>query len=237
MAIMRTTINSLAGSEDTSLALLRLMYLVSPALPVGAYAYSQGQEYAVDACWLKDGVALQAWLGDVMRYGLGRLDVPVLKRLYIAWTDGDDAQVNQWNDFLFASRETRELLLEDEQLGLALGRVLETHGISEYKNNIKASPSFATLFALAASRWGISVADMQKGYVWAWLENQVSVAAKTVPLGQTQAQKLLMQLMPLIPEIIDKSSTLQDDDIGGSLPGLALASSLHERQYSRLFRS
>ena len=222
---------------ETNLALLKLMYLVSPALPVGAYAYSAGQEYAVDAGWLITEDELGDWVSGVMAHSLGKTDAPVLARLYTAWAENDFERVCYWNDFLRANRETKELQLEDEQLGLAMVRILETHGITAHQGVLDAAPSFATLFALAAQSWNISKRDTVYGLLWSWLENQVAAATKSVPLGQTAAQRILMRLIPQIPQICDQALILSDDDIGGGLPGLALASSLHERQYSRLFRS
>lgn len=219
-------------------SLLHLMHLVSPALPVGAYAYSQGLEYAIDSGWAGSEPALQDWIEQVMTHSLGQLDVPVLRRVYNAWQADDLAQVNDWNDFVLACRETQELLLEDEQLGLALGRLLESLDISQAaRSNFSRSPSYVTLFALAGVRWQVSVDELARGFVWSWLENQVAAATKIVPLGQTRAQQLLVALMPAVDEVCERAKTLTDDELGLSLPGLAMASCLHERQYTRLFRS
>jgi len=216
--------------------LLHLMHLVSPALPVGAYAYSQGQEYAVESGWLKGDGALAEWISGVLRFSVGCLDLPVLLRLHAAWAANDAEKVNEWNHFVRANRETSELLLEDEQLGQALQRLLASLDIQS-KIKIAAPSSFVTQFALAGVRWQISSDDLIQGFAWSWLENQIAAATKIVPLGQTHAQQLLVELMALIPEVCAKAKQLSDDEIGIGLPALAIASSLHERQYSRLFRS
>lgn len=221
----------------SSPSLLKLMYLVSPALPVGAYAYSQGQEYALDAAWVTNVPELIDWVDGVMRGSVGRNDLPVLSRQYRAWEDNDDDLINHWNQFLRASRETKELLLEDEQLGVALGRVLETHALTRHNDTLLSAPSFVTLFALAGVEWKIPLDDLMQGFLWSWLENQISVATKSMPLGQTQAQQILMVLQKHIPEICDDAMLIAEEDIGTGLPGLAMASCLHEQQYSRLFRS
>lgn len=219
-------------------ALLHLLHLSSPALPVGAYAYSQGLEFAIDSGQLKTTDEVANWLKGVLIYGLGQLDLPVLIRAYSAWAKNDFVAVNHWNYFLRGCRETSELLMEDEQLGIALARLLGDLGLPvEAVNSLKVKPCFAIMFALAGYYWKIPLADLLQSFSFSWLENQVAAATKIVPLGQTAAQKLLLQLIPVIPNAITCAQQLADDDIGTSLPGQVMASSLHEYQYSRLFRS
>ncbi|WP_075186273.1 urease accessory protein UreF [Teredinibacter haidensis] len=217
--------------------LLHLLHLASPALPIGAYAYSQGQEYAVESGWLKEEGGLSEWIAGVLQYSVGCLDLPILQRLYCAWQSGNIEQVNAWNSFIRANRETSELLLEDEQLGQALQRLLISLEMESADITLESPVSFVSLFSLAGVRWQIDIEDLMQGFVWSWLENQVAAATKIVPLGQTHAQKLLMELMGLIPDVCETAKGLADRDIGVGLPALAIASSRHERQYSRLFRS
>lgn len=218
-------------------ALLKLMHLVSPALPVGAYAYSGGQEYAVDSGWLQTDEDITDWIRGLMQHSLARLDLPALERLYNAWEHDKTDKVNHWNNVVRANRETHELLLEDEQLGQALQRLLISLEVKSAETEFKNPPSFVTLFALAGVRWQIPLTELMQGLVWSWLENQIAAATKTVPLGQTRAQKLLVKLMEHIPAVCQHALTINDDEIGVGLPGLAIASARHERQYSRLFRS
>lgn len=238
-------------------ALLHLLHLVSPALPVGAYAYSQGLEYAIDSGWLKTQADLSDWLENVLSLGPGLLDAPVLVRCLDALQQQDDAGLAYWNHWILACRETNELLLEDQQLGVALQRLLVSLGVAaaagpafvgsltpasvtavgtgEGVSVIK--PSFAAQFAVACHHWHITKIEAVQGFLWSWLENQVAAATKIVPLGQTQAQKILVHLMQNIPAVAERALTLSDDEMGISLPGVAMASAMHERQYSRLFRS
>ncbi|MDO6746087.1 urease accessory protein UreF [Gilvimarinus sp. 1_MG-2023] len=219
-------------------ALLHLMHLVSPALPVGAYAYSQGLEYAIDSGWLKEQDELEDWMLSLMQRSLATLDLPLLHRFFAAWQSNNIDEINRLNDYLRACRETRELLLEDEQLGVALNRLLQSLEVAQADINLyRATPSFTCQFALAGVHWNIAIEDLAEGFVWSWLENQVAAATKIVPLGQTQAQKILVALLPHIPAVCKGASDVPDERLGQSLPGVALASSLHERQYSRLFRS
>lgn len=218
-------------------SLLHLMHIVSPALPVGAYAYSQGLEFAIDEQWLTSNEALCDWISELLHNGLGHLDLPILLRCMRAWKQQNAQELDRWNDFLRASRETSELLLEDEQLGIALSRLLVDLDIPGAKQGFSAKPSYVTQFALACTHWQIPEPEAMQGFAWSWLENQIAAATKLVPLGQTQAQKLLIKLMVEIEPVCEKSMTLPDDALGLSLPGLAIASAQHERQYSRLFRS
>ena len=219
-------------------ALLHLMHLISPALPVGAYAYSQGLEYAIDSGWLSDCDEIAEWLTGVMENGLLYLDLPVLRRMHKAWGTLDIEQINHYNALLRACRETRELLLEDEQMGQALNRLLQSLGVAEAAPVYsQMPPGYVSQFALAGNHWQIDTETLCQGFVWSWLENQVAAATKLVPLGQTRAQQLLVALMPVIPRVCQLSADVTDDELGMSLPGLAMASSLHEHQYSRLFRS
>lgn len=219
-------------------ALLHLFQLVSPALPIGAYAYSQGLETAAEEKWIKDFDSAQDWISNVMSNALGKLDLPILLRLREAWDADDVQQVGHWNELLLASRESKELLFEDTQMGEALHRLLVELKIpkaDEWPSEQKIC--FVTMFSLAAKHWRISPESMAKGFVWSWLENQVSAAIKLVPLGQTDAQKLLLLLMPDVSLVARQSQLIADEDIGNNLPRLAIGSMQHEVQYSRLFRS
>ena len=221
--------------------LLHLLRLASPTLPVGAYAYSQGLEWAVEAGWLTPAAgqgktdAVKQWLAGLLQYGLGQLELPALAHLLAAWDAGDCELLNQYNDLIIASRETFELQMEDEQMGAALARLLKDLGIAQA--DYPVTPCYVIQFALACQQWRIATGPALAGFAWSWLENQVAAATKLVPLGQTQAQQLLMAIMPQIHPACTTARQLDDADLGQSLPGLALASAHHERQYSRLFRS
>lgn len=220
-----------------ALELLKLLYLASPSLPVGAYAYSQGLESAVENMWLDNDDKICAWVLGVLENSIASTDLPVLSRCYDAWLANDLAAINHWNTFLIASRETKEFLLEDSQLGIGLARVLETHNITKHQGTIDDPISFPVLFALAGTEWSIDKKELSHAFAWSWLENQIAAATKTIPLGQTQAQRILMRILEALPKILVSAEQIREDAIGAGLPGLALASCLHERQYSRLFRS
>jgi urease accessory protein len=222
----------------TDLALLRLLQLVSPGLPIGMYSYSQGLERAVDEGWISNAGDAGVWIAGLMDTCLTRIDLPILARLYDAWNCGNLEQVDYWSRILTACRETAELRAEDRQTGQALARLLDSLAIAGMQPWIrKPEATLACVFAFAAVNWGIPKHETVIGYLWSWLENQVLCAVKLVPLGQVAGQRLLIDLAGKIPVLVDQALKFADDDIGGSAFGLALASSRHETQYSRLFRS
>ena len=222
----------------TDIALLRLLQLVSPSLPIGMYSYSQGMESAVADGWLTTSDEVREWLTGIMTHTLTCVDLPILARLYDAWQADDLAGLTYWQSRLPAYRETAELRLEDRQCGQALARLLSLLGYSEMQDWIRnADTTLAFVFAYAANIWGITKSAALTGYLWSWLENQVLCAVKLIPLGQVAGQKLLVSLAEEIPALVDQALSLNDEDIGGGTISLALASSRHEMQYTRLFRS
>jgi len=219
-------------------ALLRLLQLASPALPVGAFAYSQGLEWAVEAGWVKDESGAGEWIGGLLEHSLARADVPVFARLHRAWHEAAEPEVEYWNAWLGAVRESAELQAEDRHLGAALARLLADLGEERARAWAgRGDAGFATLFALAAVSWGIPVRSGALGLLWAWTENQVAAATKLIPLGQTAAQRLLSALQQRMPVAVEQGLALEEAAMGMGAPGLALAGALHETQYTRLFRS
>jgi urease accessory protein len=221
-------------------SLLSLLYLSSPALPVGAFAYSQGLETAIDKGWVTDENALTDWISGILTNGLALQDLPLFYRLYDAWQAEDSASVVHWNQWVFACRESAELVMEEEQMGKSIMRLLNSLGktpTTEVCRALTSECGFVAAFALAAVRFDVPAKEAAMGLCWSWMENQVTVSCKTIPLGQTKAQQVLMKLMPLLQDAIEQSLYIQDEDIGATLPGFAMASAFHETQYSRLFRS
>lgn len=216
--------------------LLSALYLASPSLPIGAFAYSQGLESAIDMGWVTDESSLQQWLGGVLLEGLTQLELPILVRCLKAAADEDKAALCRWNDILYANRETKELLLEEEQLGQSLLRLMSSlEKVS--RDSVPEKPAYLVMYAVACDRLGLDELHAMTAFLWGWLENQVTVACKTIPLGQTSAQKVLMAVMPLFEESLSQARHVNEEKIGATLPGLVMASAFHETQYSRLFRS
>ncbi|PWG65878.1 urease accessory protein UreF [Spiribacter halobius] len=220
------------------MAELRLWQLVSPSLPVGAYAYSAGLETAVEQGWVTDAEGLAAWTGGQIRHALAGLDVPVLLRLHRAWAADEPAAVAAWTLRLLAARETAELRAEDRHLGRALARLLADLGEPRAAAfDVDGDVTWATAFALAAVGWQVSAWAAARAYLWAWLESQVAAGVKIIPLGQTAGQRVLRDVAAEMPAAVAHAATLPDDDLGATAPGVSLASSWHETQYTRLFRS
>ena len=237
-AITTTEPDASAGGAMQPLALLRLMQLVSPALPIGAFNFSQGMEYAIETGWIRDEEAAYRWIHGVAQRGVGSLDLPLLARMYGAWSEGDALRARELSRQLMASRETRELREEDRHLGRSLARVLAglgMEGAEAWQRDEDATQ--AALFSLAAVRSGVPLDAACAGYLWAWCENQVLAAVKLLPLGQTAGQRVLERLRLEIPQICRNALALEDEDIGTATAGLGIASCRHETQYTRLFRS
>lgn len=220
-------------------ALCRLLQLASPALPVGAYTYSQGLEWAVEAGLVHDqGSALQ-WIAGLLEEGIGRCEAPLAGCLQRAWASGGMGEVERLNDEFLASRESSELRAETLQMGYSMRRLL--HDLDDFPvpAAFDALPevSFPCAWGLAAALWEIPLADSLTAYLWSWCENQVMAALKAVPLGQAAGQRLLLELGGRIPAVAQQALSLPEERWSNFAPGLALASSRHETQYSRLFRS
>ena len=230
-----TTIDS-TDITTTSASLLRLLQLSSVSLPVGGFAFSQGLEFAVETGWVRTAEQTEDWLVSQLQESVARVDLPVLQGAMQALAADDLADWQEWNDIALANRETRELRFTDAAMGQALKRLLGTLSIA-MPVSAQQDVSFVSLCAGAAHSWQMAFDLAAYGYLWSWLENQIAAATKLVPLGQTQAQLLLGRIQLAIPEAIAVANTLDRDSLGGSLPGLALASSWHETQYTRLFRS
>ena len=219
------------------LALLGLMQLVSPALPIGAFAWSQGLESAFELGWVTNEEELGEWLEGVLEDGLTRCELPLLLRLQTAWAEQDAAALAHWNDWLHATRETAELSDEDLRLGSALVRLLTSLNLMPPDGLMPEEPCYVTLFAWGATLRNVPQRQTLLGFAWAWLENQLAVACKAMPLGHTAAQRLTERLRPQLVTAVDNAMHMNDTELGPIIPGLALGSAHHETQYSRLFRS
>ncbi len=218
-------------------ALLQLMQLCSPSLPIGGFSWSQGLEFAIDCGYVANEEQMGRWLTALLQSNLAQLDLPLLLRLYRARQQDDNEQLQHWNQLALASRETAELLLEDEQMGAALSKLLaDVHGIS-IVSQVAAPLSYLTAFAVASVHLSIAERAMLSGFVWSWLENQIAAAIKTIPLGQTAGQRLFQNHLKTVESVLKAAYDVTDSALGMSMPGQVLASMFHEEQYCRLFRS
>jgi len=218
-----------------------LLRLASPQLPIGGYSYSQGLELAVEQGLVRDPPSARRWLEDQLRLNLARFEAPLLLAHCTAAAAGDWEALHQLAERHRASRETRELRQESRQMGYSLRQLLED--LPELDAPSRAllarsdEPGLALAWSLAARAWGIAPQDALAAWLWGWLENQLAVLMKTLPLGQQAAQRLTSALLPALDEAQHAAGDTDPEGWGGAAFGLALASMAHERQYSRLFRS
>lgn len=212
--------------------------LASAALPIGAFAYSQGLESAVAAGLVTDAQSAQRWIDGVLRYSLLSLDIPLFVRLHRAFSDARDDDARVWSQRLLAQRATSELRDEERQLAAALFRLLAKQGCARAEVWQRSScRTLAAAHAFAAHEYRISAELGAAGYAFAWAEAQVGAATRLIPLGQTDAQSVLSALLAAIERGLPGALDRADAEIGATTPQQALLSAAHETLYSRLFRS
>ena len=225
----------------TDFSLLSLLQLASPALPVGAYSYSEGLEMLVERGIVNSPETLQNWIEWELQQGAVSLDGAVMVRALNAASTGNWGKVEEWNYWSSATRETEELRQQSWQMGNALLRLLMNLWPVEDRLEItglgKEDCNFAVAFGIAASYWQISQDVALLGYLHSWACNFIGAGVKLIPLGQTAGQQLLFNLQPNIVAAVHRILRVEDDDLSSCTWGLSLASMHHETQYSRLFRS
>ena len=222
-------------------SLLQLIWLASPALPVGGFSYSEALEAAVDHAGVLDEASTQAWLRDQLHLTLARSDLPVIAQAVPAWRSGDHARTNTLNNWVLQTRESNELRLQTEQMGRSMMDWLRTQHAGDaalqMHTRVVASPSYPIASALALSRTQASVRDCMLSYAFGWAENMTQAAVRAVPLGQSAGQRILAMLASEIPQAVAQALLVPDDGRQAFAPMLAILSAQHETQYSRLFRS
>ena len=221
-----------------SIGLIRLLQLASPTLPVGAYTYSQGLEWAVESGVVCNESAALAWIGDCLAFGSASFEAVYLVGMMAAWRADDMPRLIMLDAEFIASRETAELRAETLQMGHSLVRLLTDLGDFPVQRLAAFSePSFPLAWSCAAASWSISTEEAVTGYLWAWAENQVMATMKAVPLGQTAGQRILFELGRRLPELASVALDTPDELTHNYLPAFSIACSRHETQYTRLFRS
>ena len=220
----------------TDASLLQLIWLASPALPVGGFSYSEGIESAVDAGLVSDEETAALWLVDQLHLTLARADLAVTAQAIAAWRDHDPVRIAELDAWVLQTRETSELRQQTEQMGRSLVEWLKAvqPGLAV---RVQHPLTWPVAFALAASTSGASTRDCLLAFGFGWSENMAQAALKSVPLGQSAGQRILGHLALEIPAAVDSALALGDDDRQAFSPMLAILSSRHEAQYSRLFRS
>lgn len=232
---MQTTTAALPASS-----LLQLIWLASPALPVGGFSYSEGLEVAVERAGVATESIATDWLNDQLHLTLARGDLAVIAQAIPAWRANDLPRIKQLNDWVLQTRETSELRLQAEQMGRSLLEWLRNHdgaNAEHIEACAQLPPTYPIAFSLAVSQTEAGVSDCLLAYAFGWAENMMQAALKSVPLGQSAGQRILARLSRDIPFAVKAAMQLLDSERQAFSPMLAILSSQHETQYSRLFRS
>ncbi len=222
-------------------SLLQLMWLASPALPVGGFSYSEVLESAVDAGRVSTEAQAAAWLHDQLQLSLARADLPIAAAAFEAWQRGDTTRIAALNDWVRTTRESAELRLQTEQMGRSLLEWLRNRDMEDARlatlAALKPAPTWPIAFALAAAQTGAPLEASLLSFAFGWAENLVQAAIKAVPLGQSAGQRILARLSAAIPEAVARAMQTNPAEAQAFSPMLAILSAQHETQYSRLFRS
>ena len=221
-------------------SLLQLIWLASPALPVGGFSYSEVFESAVECAGITTESLTSDWLDDQLHLTLARGDLAVIAQAIPAWRESDLQRLAQLNDWVLQTRETSELRLQAEQMGRSLLDWLRNHdgaNPSHIVDCARMQPTYPVAFSLAASQTAAAVGDCLLAYAFGWAENIMQAAIKSVPLGQSAGQRILARLARDIPAAVEAALQLPDSERQAFSPMLAILSAQHETQYSRLFRS
>jgi urease accessory protein len=225
----------------TLLARTRLLQMTSQAFPIGAYSQSFGLEAAIDSGVVSDESSLHQWIKDVLSFSLTSYEIPVLREMTRAWIAEDDEALERLNMLFLATRESAELRSASVQMGFSMRAVLAAlpnlPGALTDKLRSMQEPCLPCVWSAAACAWAIPEPESIVSYLWSWAENQVLVALKAVPLGQSAGQRVLLQIGERIAQFTQACLSMDDGLRSNFAPGLAILCSQHETQYSRLFRS
>jgi urease accessory protein len=223
--------------------LMRLLYAASPARPTGSFAWSGGLAPYLLSGEVKSSEGLKAWIGDAVRLMLVPCDLPLLCRCFGAAVRRDAGAFARWNSVSFASRGTRELFLGESETGASVMRMLEAGGLADgFPEGMREGQvGYVAAYGLMGAALGLSWDDrgqLAAAFLWGAVENLALCAAKSVPLGQSAVQAVLMELLDgLLPRAVEEALLLDDRELGASAPLLAIRSSGHESSPLRMFRS
>lgn len=222
-------------------ALLHLLQLASPSLPIGAYSYSQGLEAAIERGTVTNEASARIWIISNLQEVVAYFEAPVLWRLMQAFAQRDFTAVSKWTDIFLAGRDTAEFRAETIQMGYSLGKLIAELKIADCDllggMQSQIDLPFPTALACAAVALNIPPDAVIHASLFSWAENQVLVCVKSVPLGQVAGQRLLLSLRDEIEDAAALAMRLEDDELSNWAPGLSLLSMQHEVQFHRLYRS
>ena len=221
--------------------LLQLMWLASPALPVGGFSYSEALESAVEAGLVRNESQAADWLDDQLHLGIARSDLPLLGQAMAAWRRDDLAAVATLNDWVMHTRETSESRQQVQQMGRSLAAWLKNRAGGDPRvaqlAALPPAPTWPVAFGLAGVHTGAPAREALLAFAFGWAENMVQAALKAVPLGQNAGQRVLARLADAVPAAVDRALRANPSERQAFTPMLAILAAQHETQYSRLFRS
>ena len=225
----------------TMLAKMRLLQIGSQAIPIGGYSHSHGLEAAIESGLVRDEPTVQQWITDMLSFSIGSYEVACLEKMSEAWIVQDFDALRGLNDEFLATRESAELRSATVQMGFSMRALLAVlpnlpHTLISALQTMH-EPSLPCVWSGAANAWAIAPCDSMAAYLWSWAENQVLVAMKRVPIGQSSGQRVLLNMGSQIAQLMERRQSRDDRKHSNFVPGLAILSSQHETQYSRLFRS
>jgi urease accessory protein len=224
-----------------TLAQMRLLQIASQAIPIGGYSHSHGLEAAVDSGLVHDEASVQQWITDMLSFSIGSFEASCLERMSDAWIARDYDALCGLNEEFLATRESAELRNATVQMGFSMRSLLSV--LPDMPDALNSAlrtmpePSLPCVWSGAATAWAIAPCNSLAAYLWSWAENQVLVAMKSVPIGQSSGQRVLLSMGSQIAQLIERWPSRADTKLSNFVPGLAILSSRHETQYSRLFRS
>ncbi|RYX86309.1 MAG: urease accessory protein UreF [Bradyrhizobiaceae bacterium] len=228
-------------SADEGAALYRLMTWLSPSFPVGAFSYSSGIEWAVEAGDITDATSLRHWLSAMLSDGGGFCDGVFLAHIHRAAMAGSDAGLREVAELAGAFVPSRERLLETSTQGKAFIEIsLNAWPHPELQRLIAACDGpivYPVAVGLVSAAHGIALAPTMHAFLHAVVSNWISAGARLVPLGQTDSQRLLAALESVVVATGHRAMTASLDDLGNATFRADIASMRHETQYTRLFRS
>ena len=225
-------------TEGTALPLL---VWLSPSFPVGAFAYSHGLEWAVEAGDLSDAASCQAWMADILEFGSGRTDAILLAHAWRAVMAGDGVSLGEVAELAIALQPSAERHLEASAQGNAFMTAARAAWPSEALEFLRHAHSgdvaYPIAVGVAAAGFAMPLHAVLEGFLLGFVTNLVSSAVRLGPIGQTDGQRIIASLVDPVRRIASEAMAASLDDLGSSAFRSDLASLRHETQYTRLFRS
>jgi urease accessory protein len=225
----------------TETTLYRLMTWLSPSYPIGAFSYSHGLEYAVEAGLVRDLASMTQWIEAVLEQGAGRIDAALFTAAWRAADGGDDAALEAAVELATAWRSTAETALESSAQGAAFlsvtGKVWSSETLDRLSARHDGKLPLSVAVGAGCAAHNVPLLPGVTAYLQAFAANLVSAGVRLIPLGQTDGQRAIAALEPIVARCAAEALAARLDELGSAAPLLDWCSMQHETQYTRLFRS